>query len=113
MEVTGHVVRCQVRGSVEPLLKVRVAALFGSNTGLAALNGPARQIQTVADYTVWKSFMFLIVVGSAWGLLTGTKLRGEEDAGRWELLLAGQTTRRGAVAQALAGLTAVGATAAA
>jgi hypothetical protein len=45
----------------------------------------------VAGYTVWKSFMFLIVVGSAWGLLTGTKLlRGEEDAGRWELLLAGR-----------------------
>ena len=30
-------------------------------------------------------------------------LRGEEDAGRWELLLAGQTTRRAAAAQALAG----------
>ena len=29
---------------------------------------------------------------------------GEEDAGRWELLLAGQTTRRAAAAQALAGL---------
>ena len=91
--------------------RARVAALFGSNTGLAALNGPARQIQTVTGYTVWKSFMFLIIVGSVWGLLTGTKLlRGEEDAGRWELLLAGQTTRRGAVAQALAGLGAGAAT---
>ena len=40
-----------------------------------------------------------------WGLLTATRLlRGEEDAGRWELLLAGRTTRRGAGAQALAGL---------
>lgn len=85
--------------------RARFAALFGSNTGLAAINGPARQIQTVAGYTVWKSFMFLIIVGAVWGLLTGTKLlRGEEDAGRWELLLAGQTTRRGAVVQALAGL---------
>jgi polyether ionophore transport system permease protein len=85
--------------------RARVAALFGSNTGLAAINGPAREIQTVPGYTVWKSLMFLIIVGSVWGLLTGTKLlRGEEDAGRWELLLAGQTTRRGAVGQALAGL---------
>ena len=59
----------------------------------------------MAGYTVWKSFMFLIIVGAVWGLLTGTKLlRGEEDAGRWELLLAGQTTRRRAAAQALAGL---------
>jgi polyether ionophore transport system permease protein len=85
--------------------RVRLAALFGSNAGLDAINGPARQIQTVPGYTVWKSFMFLIIVGSVWGLLTGTKLlRGEEDSGRWELLLAGQTTRRRAVAQALAGL---------
>jgi ABC-2 type transport system permease protein len=81
------------------------ASLFGSNTGLAAVNGPARSLQTVAGYTVWKSFMFLIILGSVWGLLTATRLlRGEEEAGRWELLLAGQTTRRGATAQALAGL---------
>jgi ABC-2 type transport system permease protein len=88
-----------------PAQRARLAALFGSNTGLAAINGPAHAIQTVAGYTVWKSFMFLIIVGAVWGLLTGTKLlRGEEDAGRWELLLAGQTTRRRAAAQALAGL---------
>ena len=67
--------------------------------------GRPAQIQTVAGYTVWKSFMFLIIVGAVWGLLTGTRLlRGEEDAGRWELLLAGQTTRRRAAGQALAGL---------
>ena len=88
-----------------PAQRDRLAALFGSNTGLAAINGPAREIQTVAGYTVWKSFMFLIIVGAVWGLLTGTRLlRGEEDTGRWELLLAGQTTRRRAAGQALAGL---------
>ena len=88
-----------------PAQRARLAALFGSNTGLAAINGPAHAIQTVAGYTVWKSFMFLIIVGAVWGLLTGTKLlRGEEDAGRWELLLAGQTTRRRAAGQALSGL---------
>jgi ABC-2 type transport system permease protein len=85
--------------------RARIAALFGQNTGLAAMNGPARQIQTVPGYTAWKSLMFLALVGSVWGLLTGTKLlRGEEDAGRWELLLAGRTTRRRAVGQALTGL---------
>ena len=35
-----------------------------------------------------------MILGAVWGLLTGTRLlRGEEDSGRWELLLAGQTTR--------------------
>ena len=81
------------------------AALFGSNAGLAAITGPAREIQTVTGYTVWKTSMFLTLVGAVWGLLTGTRLlRGEEEAGRYELLLAGQTTRRRAASQAVAGL---------
>ena len=88
-----------------PAERARFAALFGSNAGLAAITGPARDIQTIAGYTVWKCSVFLAVVGAVWGLLTGTRLlRGEEDAGRYELLLAGQTTRRRATAQSLAGL---------
>ena len=52
-------------------------------------------------------FGLLIIVGAIWGLLTATRLlRGEEDAGRWELFLAGRTTRRHAAAQAIAGLAA-------
>ena len=82
-----------------------LAKEFGSNAGVSALVGPAHDIQTVAGFTVWKCLAVLAVVGAVWGLLTGTRLlRGEEDAGRWELLLAGQTTRRAAAAQALAGL---------
>lgn len=85
----------------------RLATLFGSNAGLAAINGRAHRIQTVPGYTVWKSFMFLVVVGSVWGLFTATRLlRGEEDAGRWELLLAGQTTPRRATAQVVGSLAA-------
>jgi ABC-2 type transport system permease protein len=48
-----------------------------------------------------------MVIGAVWGLLRSTRLlRGEEDAGRWELFLAGQTTRRRATVQALGGLAA-------
>jgi ABC-2 type transport system permease protein len=83
----------------------KLVASFGSNSALAALFGPAHQLQTVAGYTAYKVLGFLSIVGAVWGLLVGTRLlRGEEDAGRWELLLAGQTTRRGAAAQGLAGL---------
>jgi len=82
-----------------------IAKEFGANAGISALVGPAHELQTVAGFTVWKCLAVLAVVGAVWGLLTGTRLlRGEEDAGRWELLLAGQTTRRAAAAQALAGL---------
>jgi len=82
-------------------------AAFGSNNASSALFGPAPRLQTVAGFTVFKVSMTLMVLGAVWGLLTSTRLlRGEEDAGRWELLLTGQTTRRGAAAQAIIGLTA-------
>ena len=82
-----------------------LAAAYGSNKATSALFGPAPDLQTVAGFTVFKISMTLMVLGAVWGLLTSTRLlRGEEDTGRWELLLAGQTTRRGAAVQALGGL---------
>jgi ABC-2 type transport system permease protein len=82
-----------------------LAKAFGSNNATAALFGPAPDLQTVAGFTVFKSLMTVMVLGALWGLLTSTRLlRGEEDAGRWELLLTGQSTRRGASVQALGGL---------
>ena len=82
-----------------------LAAAYGSNQATSALFGPAPDLQTVAGFTVFKISMTLMILGAVWGLLTSTRLlRGEEESGRWELLLAGQTTCRGAVVQALAGL---------
>lgn len=83
----------------------RLEAAFGANTATSALFGPAHRLQTVAGFTVFKASMTLMVLGAVWGLATSTRLlRGEEDAGRWELLLAGRTTRSRATAQALFGL---------
>ena len=82
-----------------------LAVAYGSNNATSALFGPAPDFQTVAGFTVFKVSMTLMVIGAVWGLLTGTRLlRGEEENGRWELLLAGPTTRRGATVEALAGL---------
>ncbi len=82
-----------------------LAAAYGSNKATSALFGPASDLQTVAGFTVFKISMTLMILGAVWGLLTSTRLmRGEEDSGRWELLLSGQITRRGAAAQALGGL---------
>jgi ABC-2 type transport system permease protein len=83
------------------------AQTFGGNAALAAITGPARRLDTIEGFVAWRMFGLLIIVGAIWGLLTATRLmRGEEDAGRWELLLAGRTTRQHATEQALAGLTA-------
>jgi polyether ionophore transport system permease protein len=84
-----------------------LAQTFGGNTGLATVIGPARQLDTAGGWVAWRTFGLLVIVGAIWGLLTATRLmRREEDSGRWELLLAGQTTRRHAAVQAIAGLAA-------
>src|ERR1700761_991052 len=78
---------------------------YGGNLGLNALIGPARAIDTVAGYAAWRLLGVLSVLGAIWGLLTATRLlRGEEDTGRLELLLAGPTTRSRAAVQSVAGL---------
>lgn len=81
------------------------AKLSTSLSGATALVGPGRDLQTAAGYTAWKCLMAVAVVTATWGLLTATRLvRGEEDEGRWEIMLAGAATRASAVRQAAAGL---------
>jgi ABC-2 type transport system permease protein len=80
-------------------------AAYGHNAGLEALLGDASAIATPRGYAEWRLLGVLGVVGSVWGILLATRLtRGEEEAGRTELLLAGATTRNRASAQTLAGL---------
>ncbi len=81
-----------------------LAATFGDNKATIALFGPSPALQTVGGFTVFKVSMTLMIVGAIWGLLTSSRLlRGEEDAGRWDILLSGRTTRGGATMQALGG----------
>ncbi len=82
-----------------------LARAYGTNLGLNALLGQARAINTVSGWAEWRFIGILTILGSVWGLLTATRLlRGEEEAGRLDLLLVGQTTRGRAAIQATAGL---------
>ncbi|MGA7834405.1 MAG: hypothetical protein WCA31_04295 [Acidimicrobiales bacterium] len=91
--------------SYKTLASRKLLALeFGHDAGVSALVGPASHIDTVAGFVVWKCLAVLMIMGAVWGILTSTKLtRGEEDLGRWELLLAGPVTSRGAARDALRG----------
>jgi ABC-2 type transport system permease protein len=83
----------------------QVARAFEGNAAWEALFGQIRGLDTVAGYTAYKSGMTVMILGAIWGLLIATRaLRGEEDAGRWELFLSGRTTRRRAAVQAAIGL---------
>ena len=87
--------------------RARLATTTGANPGLEALLGNGSRIGTVAGYIAWRSVELLSVLAAVWALLIAIRLtRGEEDAGRWELLLAGPTTRRRALAHVMAGLAA-------
>jgi ABC-2 type transport system permease protein len=87
------------------LSREKLAQSLGSNVGVEALLGVAHRLETVGGYAVWNFLCLIAAAGAIWALLIVTKtLRGDEEAGRWELLLAGQTTARRATANALAGL---------
>ncbi|HXZ73053.1 MAG TPA: hypothetical protein VEH31_19570, partial [Streptosporangiaceae bacterium] len=86
--------------------RTRLVQTMGSSVGLQAIFGPSPMIDTPGGYMAAHAVgIFGIIIGAVWGLLAATRLlRGEEDAGRWERLLAGQTTPRRAAAGAVAGL---------
>jgi len=78
---------------------------FEGNPAFEAIFGVTHHMDTVAGYTAYKTLFTLIILGAIWGLFVSTRLlRGEEDAGRWELLLAGHTTRAGATGQVVVAL---------
>jgi ABC-2 type transport system permease protein len=84
--------------------RAKLASAFAGNVGFAALYGQAHHLDTVAGFTAWRTGGVVWII-AIWALFLGTRtLRGEEEAGRWELFLAGRTTRRGATVQALTGL---------
>jgi ABC-2 type transport system permease protein len=63
------------------------------------------EITTLGGFTDSRAIEVTTLVASIWGMLIATEaLRGEESAGRWEVVLAGQTTQRRATAGVLAGL---------
>src|SRR5580765_4637438 len=70
----------------------QLAATTSSDRGLAVLLGPVSSVDTVGGYTVYKGFVFITAIGAIWALFAANRLlRGEEDAGRWQLVLAGST----------------------
>jgi ABC-2 type transport system permease protein len=81
------------------------AVQLASDPGLNTLVGAPRYLDSLAGMLQWNIASIMVTLGAIWALLTSTKhLRGEEDAGRWEILLTGQTTARGAAVNVLAGL---------
>jgi polyether ionophore transport system permease protein len=90
--------------------RLAFARSFGTNKAVELFYGAPRDLLTVGGFTSWRFGGFAAVVTATWGVLASVRaLRGEEDAGRQELVLAGALSRRSAflavvVAVATAGL---------
>src|SRR5205085_11319426 len=71
-----------------------LARQLGANPGFQALYGVGRHLDTISGFTAWRFAGASAVIAAVWGLLAATRLiRGEEEAGRADLALAGAITR--------------------
>jgi ABC-2 type transport system permease protein len=69
------------------------------------LLGPPAALDDPGGFTVWRTGTGVLVLASVWIMLATTRItRGEEDAGRWNLLLAGRLRMADVVIRCLAAL---------
>jgi ABC-2 type transport system permease protein len=81
------------------------AAAFENNLALRLFYGVPRDLGSVDGYVEFRVVGMLGVLVAGWAVFAAARaLRGEEDSGRWELVLAGAVTRSGATAVVLVGL---------
>jgi ABC-2 type transport system permease protein len=75
---------------------------LAENPAIRTLFGPPVGLDTVGGFTVWRTGTVLAVLVGIWAALTTTRLtRGDEEAGRWDLLLAGRLQLRSLVTRVL------------
>ena len=87
-----------------------MAALLGSDSlvrlaespAIRTLFGPPVALDDPGGFTVWRTGTVLAVLAEVWAAVTATRItRGEEEAGRWDLLLAGRIELRSLVLRTL------------
>ncbi|MEV6495208.1 hypothetical protein AB0M20_42305, partial [Actinoplanes sp. NPDC051633] len=81
----------------DPAAAGSLQALAG-NPAIRTLFGEPVGLDNAGGFTVWRVGTFVAVLLGVWAILATTRItRGEEDAGRWDALLAGRLTVRTAV----------------
>lgn len=81
---------------------------LAENPAVRVLFGPPLALDDPGGFTVWRTGTPVLVIAAVWILLAVIRItRGEEEAGRWDLLLAGPLRTVDAAARCL--LAAVGA----
>ncbi|WP_238950233.1 polyketide antibiotic transporter [Mycobacterium sp. IDR2000157661] len=69
----------------------RAVEALASNPAIRVLFGPAVALDDPGGFTVWRTGTPVMILAAVWLMLAAIRVtRGEEDAGRWDLLLAGR-----------------------
>ena len=75
------------------------------NPAIRILFGPPVALDDAGGFTVWRTGLPVLALASVWIVLAATRItRGEEDAGRWDLLLAGRLRTVDVVLRCLAAI---------
>jgi ABC-2 type transport system permease protein len=75
--------------------RAQLAASLESAPALGILYGQIKDLDSPVGYMVYRVPTFLALIASIWGLAAMTRLlRGQEEDGRWEMVLAGNTSAR-------------------
>lgn len=83
-------------------------AALAENPAIRVLFGAPVALDNAGGFTVWRTGTPMLVLLSVWALLTTTRLtRGDEEAGRWDALLAGRCSIAGILGRYLAVIIAV------
>ena len=78
---------------------------LAENPAVRILSGPPVALDDPGGFTVWRIGTPVSVLASGWIMLAATRItRGEEDGGRWDLLLAGRLRIADVVVRCLAAL---------
>jgi ABC-2 type transport system permease protein len=103
-------VAVQYRSTFDGAIGAASLSSLADNPAIRTLFGPAVALDDPGGFTVWRLGTVLGVLVGVWAALTGTRItRAEEEAGRWDLLLAGRLSLRAVMTRHLAVLLVAGA----
>ncbi|HWS46354.1 MAG TPA: hypothetical protein VN636_10865 [Acidimicrobiia bacterium] len=85
--------------------RAKVVAAFAGNKAALMFYGIGHNLVTVDGYVVWRAGGIMAVFAGLFGIFAAARpMRGDEEAGRTELVLAGALTRSAFLAATLAGI---------
>jgi ABC-2 type transport system permease protein len=82
--------------------RIKLVATFADNKAARMFYGAGHALTTVGGYTAWRAGGLLVIFAGLFGVFAAAKpMRGDEESGRSELVLAGALTRTGAFGAAI------------